>query len=561
MPRATRASRSSRARPCAARGAGFASPASTSTAGSLACDLVLMSGGPRARGAPLLAVARPAHLERRGARFCSVVNRPSARTRRARAAACSASRPRSRTARPRALPRRARSGHPAPAMRFEVSGGERPPDAAGVAATKPAGSGAKAFVDFQNDVTARDLALASREGFRSIEHVKRYTTAGMATDQGKTSSLNVLGIVAGQLGKAVPDVGHTTFRMPYTPVSFGSLAGLARGALFDPVRTTPMHESAVRRGAVFEDVGQWKRARYFPRAGEDMHAAVARECRAVRSGAGVFDASTLGKIAVVRPRRRGIPEPALRQRLLRPRAGALALRDPAARRRLHLRRRRDRAPRAGPLPRDDDDRRRRARARDDGGLPPDGMDRPRGLAHLGHRAMGRHRRAGTARAAGAHAARAGHRPAARRVAAHGGGRRAHRGRAGTAVSRELHRRARLRDQRAGRPRPQRVGSRLRGGRRRRHHALRHRDDARAARGEGLHHRRPGHGRHGDAARRRPRLGHRPEEAGLRRQALARARLDAVARTAGSSSACARATPAPCSRRARRSSRRRDRRRR
>ena len=193
------------------------------------------------------------------------------------------------------------SGHPAPAMRFEVSGGERLPESSGAAAKPPGGAGPKAFVDFQNDVTARDLALAMREGFRSIEHVKRYTTTGMATDQGKTSSLNALGLIAAELGKSVPEVGHTTFRMPYTPVSFGSLAGLARGALFDPVRTTPMHESAVRRGAVFEDVGQWKRARYFPRAGEDMHAAVARECRAVRTGAGIFDASTLGKIAVVGP--------------------------------------------------------------------------------------------------------------------------------------------------------------------------------------------------------------------------------------------------------------------
>jgi sarcosine oxidase subunit alpha len=193
------------------------------------------------------------------------------------------------------------SGHPAPAMRFEVSGGERLPESSGAAAKPPGGTGPKAFVDFQNDVTAHDLALAMREGFRSIEHAKRYTTTGMATDQGKTSSLNALGLIAAELGKSVPEVGHTTFRMPYTPVSFGSLAGLARGALFDPVRTTPMHESAVRRGAVFEDVGQWKRARYFPRAGEDMHAAVARECRAVRTGAGIFDASTLGKIAVVGP--------------------------------------------------------------------------------------------------------------------------------------------------------------------------------------------------------------------------------------------------------------------
>jgi sarcosine oxidase subunit alpha len=156
-------------------------------------------------------------------------------------------------------------------------------------------------VDFQNDVTARDLLLATQEGFRSIEHVKRYTTVGMATDQGKTSNLNALGIVAARLGRAVPEVGHTAFRMPYTPVSFGSLAGAARGDLFEPVRTTPIHEAAALLGAVFEDVGQWKRARFFPREGEDMHAAVARECRAVRTACGLFDASTLGKIAVVGP--------------------------------------------------------------------------------------------------------------------------------------------------------------------------------------------------------------------------------------------------------------------
>ncbi len=159
----------------------------------------------------------------------------------------------------------------------------------------------KAFVDFQNDVTGRDLALAAQEGFRSIEHVKRYTTTGMATDQGKTSNLNALGLVAGTLGKAIPEIGHTTFRMPYTPVSFGSLAGFARGALFEPVRTTPMHGAAAALGAVFEDVGQWKRARYFPQAGEGLHAAVGRECRAVRAACGLFDASTLGKIAVVGP--------------------------------------------------------------------------------------------------------------------------------------------------------------------------------------------------------------------------------------------------------------------
>jgi sarcosine oxidase, subunit alpha len=159
----------------------------------------------------------------------------------------------------------------------------------------------KSFVDWQHDVTTRDLGLATREGFQSIEHVKRYTTTGMATDQGKTSNLNAMAIVAKSLEVAIPQVGLTTFRMPYTPVTFGSFAGISRGDLFDPVRTTPTHSWAEARGAVFENVGLWKRARYFPRGGEDMHAAVARECRAVRSACGIFDASTLGKIEVVGP--------------------------------------------------------------------------------------------------------------------------------------------------------------------------------------------------------------------------------------------------------------------
>jgi sarcosine oxidase, subunit alpha len=162
-------------------------------------------------------------------------------------------------------------------------------------------SGGKSFVDWQHDVTTRDLALATREGFQSIEHVKRYTTTGMATDQGKTSNLNAMAIVAENLGIAIPRVGITTFRMPYTPVSFGSFAGTSRGDLFDPVRTTPIHPWARAKAAVFENVGLWKRARYFPRGGEDMHRAVARECRAVRSACGIFDASTLGKIEVVGP--------------------------------------------------------------------------------------------------------------------------------------------------------------------------------------------------------------------------------------------------------------------
>jgi sarcosine oxidase subunit alpha len=163
------------------------------------------------------------------------------------------------------------------------------------------GTTVKAFVDFQNDVTAKDIRQAVHEGMRSIEHVKRFTTTGMATDQGKTSNMHGLAIAAEELGKPIPEVGLTTFRAPYTPVTFGSIVGHARGPLFDPTRRTATHAWAEEHGAVFEDVGQWKRAWYFPRAGEDMHAAVNRECVTVRQSAGLFDASTLGKIEVVGP--------------------------------------------------------------------------------------------------------------------------------------------------------------------------------------------------------------------------------------------------------------------
>ncbi len=159
----------------------------------------------------------------------------------------------------------------------------------------------KAFVDFQNDVTAKDIKLAVREGFRSIEHIKRYTTNGMATDQGKTSNLNGLQIASTALSKAVPEIGLTTFRPPYTPQTFGALAGHAKGALFQATRKTNIDSWAEENAAVFELVAQWRRARYFPKAGEDMHAAVNRECVAVRNSVGIFDASTLGKIEVVGP--------------------------------------------------------------------------------------------------------------------------------------------------------------------------------------------------------------------------------------------------------------------
>ena len=185
-----------------------------------------------------------------------------------------------------------------PQRRFTVAGAR--PIRPSHASPLPVRNG-RAFVDFQNDVTAKDLAIAAQEGFRSIEHVKRYTTTGMATDQGKTANMNALAIVAGLTDQPVPQIGFTTFRMPYTPVTFGAFAGAARDDLFEPVRRTPIHDWAHAHGAVFENVGAWQRARWFPRNGEDMHRAVARECRAVRNAAGMFDATTLGKIEVVGP--------------------------------------------------------------------------------------------------------------------------------------------------------------------------------------------------------------------------------------------------------------------
>jgi sarcosine oxidase subunit alpha len=187
-----------------------------------------------------------------------------------------------------------------PALQFAVEAARRAPGAhLGPLPTGSVPSRLKSFVDWQHDVTLKDVQLAAREGFQSIEHVKRYTTTGMATDQGKTSNMNALAIVAQDLSSPIPRVGLTTFRAPYTPTTFGTFAGISRGDLFDPVRTTPTHAWAEAQGAVFENVALWKRARYFPRAGEDLHAAVARECLAVRKACGIFDASTLGKIEVV----------------------------------------------------------------------------------------------------------------------------------------------------------------------------------------------------------------------------------------------------------------------
>lgn len=155
--------------------------------------------------------------------------------------------------------------------------------------------GDDAFADLHRDVTVADLARAAGTGMRSAEHIKRYTTAGTGADQGKTSGALVAGVVSALVGQ---QVGTTTFRPPYAPVSFATLAGRDRGPLSDPIRTTAMHEVHVARGALFEDVGQWKRPWYFPQGNESMHEAVLRECHAARTDVAAMDASTLGKIDI-----------------------------------------------------------------------------------------------------------------------------------------------------------------------------------------------------------------------------------------------------------------------
>ncbi len=170
-----------------------------------------------------------------------------------------------------------------------------------VGSRERAARGPKQFVDFQNDVSAADILLAAREGFESVEHVKRYTAMGFGTDQGKLGNINGMAILASALGKTIPETGTTTFRPNYTPVTFGAIAGREIGDFIDPIRKTCIHEWHVENGAAFEDVGNWKRPWYYPKAGEDLHAAVARECLAVRTSVGILDASTLGKIDIQGP--------------------------------------------------------------------------------------------------------------------------------------------------------------------------------------------------------------------------------------------------------------------
>ena len=159
----------------------------------------------------------------------------------------------------------------------------------------------KMWLDFQNDVKVSDVELAAREGYASVEHTKRYTTLGMATDQGKVSNINGLAVLSKALDRPIPQTGTTTFRPPYTPLTLAAIAAEARGEAFLPLRKTPMHGWHDRNGAAWEPVGHWRRPYSYPRAGEDRHSAVNREILAVRAGVGTLDASTLGKILVKGP--------------------------------------------------------------------------------------------------------------------------------------------------------------------------------------------------------------------------------------------------------------------
>ncbi|MEL0624323.1 sarcosine oxidase subunit alpha [Marinomonas arenicola] len=164
--------------------------------------------------------------------------------------------------------------------------------------SKPTSQAPKQFVDYQNDVTAAGIEIACREGYESIEHVKRYTAMGFGTDQGKLGNINGMAITAAALNKTIPETGTTIYRPNYTPVTFAAIAGRNCGQLFDPARFTAMHKWHLQQGAVFEDVGQWKRPWYYPKANETMEEAVNRECLAVRESVGILDATTLGKIDI-----------------------------------------------------------------------------------------------------------------------------------------------------------------------------------------------------------------------------------------------------------------------
>jgi sarcosine oxidase subunit alpha len=170
-----------------------------------------------------------------------------------------------------------------------------------LAQTDPPRARGKLFVDLQNDVTVRDVALAERENYRSVEHLKRYTTTGMGTDQGKTSNINALTLMGELTGQAPQQVGTTRFRPPFAPVTLGAIVGRRAGSLYRPLRELPAHAWHAAHGALFETFGDWRRPAAYPRPGESLEAAAEREAGLVRQRAGLFDGSPLGKLEVFGP--------------------------------------------------------------------------------------------------------------------------------------------------------------------------------------------------------------------------------------------------------------------
>ena len=241
----------------------------------------------------------------------------------------------------------------------------------------------KKFVDLQHDVTAADVALAHREGYVSVEHLKRYTTQGMATDQGKTGNIGALALMAALRGEPIPAVGTTTFRPPFTPVAIGALAGREVGDHFRPTRRTPMHDWHVAHGAEMFDVDAWLRPRIYAKPGETVEQAYVREARAVRAGVGMVDVSTLGKIDVLGPDaaeflNRVYVNGFKKLPVGKARYGIMLREDG-----FHVRRRHRLAARRAPLPDDDDDGERGA-----------GAAAPRTAVAGGVAAVARHRHLG-----------------------------------------------------------------------------------------------------------------------------------------------------------------------
>ena len=279
----------------------------TSGIEEFACDLLAVSGG----WSPVVHL----HSQRQGklrwdeelAAFVPGSVVPTSRSWDPAAAAST-----SRTAWPKGF-RRRRGGHRrrlrAPPTSRHALGSRRPPAPTRQLWLVPGQAGTPDdwhhhFVDFQRDQSVADVLRSTGAGMRSVEHIKRYTSISTANDQGKTSGVNAIGVIAaalrtaGEASRGIGDIGTTTYRAPFTPVAFAALAGRQRGELFDPARMTSIHPWHVAQGALFEDVGQWKRPWYYPQAGEDMDTAVLRECAAVRDSVGFMDATTLGKIEI-----------------------------------------------------------------------------------------------------------------------------------------------------------------------------------------------------------------------------------------------------------------------